>query len=269
MALTNRRHISLYEEAKAGLSSLIKQTALVGAGFLVMLLLTGGNPPGFVVGLSVCLGIAFVAWSEKKRLTDPKELYIPDKEVQISPRNTTENTTEDNKKSHLIQEIITEGAVGRDLYGANLFGADLSGADLSVANLSGADLFAANLSGANLRDANLSGAYLNYADLSYADLSRADLSGAYLNRADLSDANLSGANLSRANLSGADLSRADLSSADLSSAYLSGANLSDATVENARFGFNVGLSQEMKDDLKNRKAIFEDTPGDRSGVLAK
>jgi hypothetical protein len=81
MALTSRKHISLYEEAKAGLSSLVKQTAQVGAGFLTMLLLTGGNPPGFVVGLSVCSGIAFVAWREKKRLTDFKKLYIPNNEV--------------------------------------------------------------------------------------------------------------------------------------------------------------------------------------------
>lgn len=125
MALVNRRNISLYDEAKAGLSSLIKQTSLVGAAFLVMLLLTGGNPPGFVVGLSFCLGIAFVAWSEKKRLTDPGE------EVQLSPRQTTE----DNNKS---REITTKEAIGQNFNGVDLRGVDLSGADQKDTNLSGA-----------------------------------------------------------------------------------------------------------------------------------
>jgi hypothetical protein len=69
MTLVNRKQISLYEEAEAGLKSLVKQTAHVGVGLLGMLLLTGGNPPALTVGLSVIGGIAFVAWSEEKRLT--------------------------------------------------------------------------------------------------------------------------------------------------------------------------------------------------------
>ena len=69
MTLVNRKQISLYKEAEAGLNSLVKQTAQVGAGLLGMLLLTGGNPPALTVGLSVIGGIAFVAWSEEKRLT--------------------------------------------------------------------------------------------------------------------------------------------------------------------------------------------------------
>ncbi|WP_293341326.1 hypothetical protein [Microcoleus sp. CAWBG58] len=69
MTLVNRKQISLYDEAEAGLNSLVKQTAQVGVGLLGMLLLTGGNPPALTVGLSVLGGIAFVAWSEEKRLT--------------------------------------------------------------------------------------------------------------------------------------------------------------------------------------------------------
>lgn len=69
MTLVNRKQISLYKEAEAGLNSLVKQTAQVGVGLLGMLLLTGGNPPALTVGLSVVGGIAFVAWSEEKRLT--------------------------------------------------------------------------------------------------------------------------------------------------------------------------------------------------------
>jgi uncharacterized protein YjbI with pentapeptide repeats len=79
---------------------------------------------------------------------------------------------------------------------------------------------------------------------------------------------LSGVDLSDADLSGANLIGADLSGANLSDANLSGADLSGAVVEKARFGANVGLTEKMKLDLKRRGAIFEDSPGDRSGVLS-
>jgi uncharacterized protein YjbI with pentapeptide repeats len=173
---------------------------------------------------------------------------------------------------------------GADLSNTNLGGTDLSGADLSRAHLSdanlssanliranlrGAHLIRANLSGTNLIRANLSGAYLSGADLSGANLSSANLSSAYLFGANLSGANLSGANLSGADLSGADLSGADLSGANLSGAYLIDANLSKTKVEKARFSSNLGISESMKQDLIKQGAIFEDSPGDRSGVLTK
>lgn len=53
-------------------SSLVKQTAQVGIGFLVMLLVTGGRPPAFVVNLTVCSSIVFVAYSEAGRLAKGK-----------------------------------------------------------------------------------------------------------------------------------------------------------------------------------------------------
>jgi len=74
MALVNRRKISLYDEAKAGFSSLVQQTAQVGLGLLVILLLTGGNPPSFIVALSFFGGIGFVAWREKQRLSQSEQL---------------------------------------------------------------------------------------------------------------------------------------------------------------------------------------------------
>jgi uncharacterized protein YjbI with pentapeptide repeats len=191
-----------------------------------------------------------------------------------------------------------------DLSGADLSGADLSDADLSGADLSGANLRDANLRDANLRDANLSGAKLRRANLRRADLILANLSSADLSSVNLSDTNLSGADLRRADLSSADLSsvnlsNANLSSADLSSvnlrranlrranlrranlrhanlilanlsgADLSGANLRRAKVNKAQFEKNLGLTEEMKLDLKQRGAIFEDSPGDRSGVLSR
>jgi uncharacterized protein YjbI with pentapeptide repeats len=198
MALTNRRHINFYEESKAGLSSLVKQTALVGTGLLVMLLVTGGNPPGFIVGLSVCLGIAFVAWSEKKRLTDIRELL------------------------KITKDFASANLSNADLNRANLTWQDLSGADLSGADLSWADLSWANLSWANLSGADLSGA-----DLSGADLRGADLSGADLRGADLSGADLSGADLRGADLSGANLIRTQVLATNFTGANFTGACLED------------------------------------------
>ena len=185
-------------------------------------------------------------------------------------------------------DLISAYLSGANLRGAYLRGADLSSAILIDTNLSGAILIDTNLSGANLSGAyligaNLSRAILSGAILSGADLSDANLIGAILSRAYLIDTNLSrailssvylsGAYLSDANLIGADLSRAILSDAnligaDLSDANLSGADLSGAVVEKARFGANVGLTEKMKLDLKRRGAIFEDSPGDRSGVLS-
>ncbi len=63
----NKPKISLEEQAKAGLKSLFAQTAQVALGLVVMLVVTGGNPPGWLVTTFFFLGIAFVAWREYKR----------------------------------------------------------------------------------------------------------------------------------------------------------------------------------------------------------
>ncbi|WP_414569360.1 hypothetical protein [Nostoc sp. CCY 9925] len=55
-------------EVKNKFALLLKLTAYVGLGFLVMLLITGGRASAFIVGLSVILGIGFVIWSENKRI---------------------------------------------------------------------------------------------------------------------------------------------------------------------------------------------------------
>ena len=218
---------------------------------------------------------------------------FPVENVQILSESSDDESNELNDKWRLVQEIVCQVVDTRNLIGAdlsdvdlsvaNLSGADLSGADLSGADLSGADLSGADLSGADLSGADLSRTFLSGADLSGADLSGADLSGAFLSGAflsgaslspvnlsdaDLSDANLSRTNLSRANLSRTFLSGAFLSDANLSGANLSGAFLSGAVVEKAQFGANLGLTEEMKLDLKRRGAIFNDSPGDRSGVLS-
>jgi uncharacterized protein YjbI with pentapeptide repeats len=200
----------------------------------------------------------------------------------------------DIDKEKLAQWIRKNG--GADLYlsdanlsGARLSGAHLSRADLSEAHLSGAHLREANLSRADLSRADLGGADLGGADLSRANLSRANLGGAYLSLADLGGANLRDADLSgaylggaylgltklgRADLSdadlrntypggGANLSRANLSRANLSLADLRGANLSEANVSKTLFGSGIGFSNEQKDDLIKRGAIFDNGSRDR------
>ena len=157
---------------------------------------------------------------------------------------------------------------GAKLLGVNLSGVDLSGANLHRTYLRGADLSDTDLSGTDLRRANLggadlSGAYLSDADLSDADLHRASLALANLSGANLSGANLSETNSSSANFSDTNLTRANLSNADLHRASLMLANLSNTTwlnsrVEEARLSRSSGLSEQWKQNLKQRGAIFED-----------
>ncbi len=77
--------------------------------------------------------------------------------------------------------------------------------------------------------------------------------------ADLRVADLRDGNLRDGNLRGADLSDANLSDADLSGIQ----------VEKTRFRNNLGITEELKKDLINRGAIFEDSPGDRSRILTR
>lgn len=68
MTIASRNQSSHYQEAKSNLQSLVKQTYQVGLGFAVMLLVTAGRPSAFGLSVTVGLGIAFVAWSEVRRL---------------------------------------------------------------------------------------------------------------------------------------------------------------------------------------------------------
>jgi uncharacterized protein YjbI with pentapeptide repeats len=133
-----------------------------------------------------------------------------------------------------------------------LRGANLNGVDLREANLNGANLIRANLREANLNGAKLITAYLIEANLNDAYLTGAVLRGADLREANLSEANLRGADLREANLSEANLIEADLR---------------EAEVKNTRFMGSIGISPELKHDLEERGAIFEDFPGDRGRVL--
>ncbi|MEG3925754.1 MULTISPECIES: pentapeptide repeat-containing protein [unclassified Microcoleus] len=248
MTLVNRKQISLYKEAEAGLNSLVKQTAQVCAGLLGMLLLTGGNPPALTVGLSVVGGIAFVAWSEEKRLTKfyARQSHLPTGIIKI--------WADTNNLSELVKQAGLNPY--EDLAGANLSGVKGVGCKLSRFNLSGADLDHADLIRADLSSANLSNAKLTNVKLCRADLSSADLRNAWLMDADLSFADLSNADLSNADLISADLSNANLSNANLHNANLTATNLSAAQVKSAEFGKNSGLSEDAKYELEKRGAIF-------------
>jgi uncharacterized protein YjbI with pentapeptide repeats len=102
--------------------------------------------------------------------------------------------------------------------------------------------------------------FLEIAEIAGLNLTE-DLAGANLSGFDLKNAELRDADLTDANLSHADLSGANLRGANLSGANLSSVNLNGAVVEEARFGANSGLTEEMKRDLKRRGAMFEDSPG--------
>ena len=147
------------------------------------------------------------------------------------------------------------------LNNADLIGAYLKGSRLVGANLRGSYLHRANLSRANLSDANLYGA-----NLPSANLTRAILRNANMSEANLLGADLGGADLGGANLKGAYLKDADLTRADLSEANLNGAILSAATVIRTRFGAGLGLSNEAKQYLIQRGAIF-DTEGKEQPLI--
>ena len=161
------------------------------------------------------------------------------KQLQELIQQISETKTNDFLELAKIAALdVTMDFAGGNLLGANLSKIDLSGANLCRCNLRGADLTDADLSEANLSGAILSGA---------------DLSGAYLENADLSYTDLHRASLALANLGGADLCGANLRDTNLSSA-----NLSGAKVNSARFANNLGLSQELKQNLSQRGAFFED-----------
>ncbi len=101
MVPINRRKVSLYEEAKNGLNSLVWQTATVFVGFIVMLLLTGGNPSGFAITIIFILGIAFVAWREQKRVTNLRK--EPDGSLSLDAINKRVRPQKRNRDLRVVQ----------------------------------------------------------------------------------------------------------------------------------------------------------------------
>jgi uncharacterized protein YjbI with pentapeptide repeats len=303
MALVDRKRTSLYDEARTGLTSLIKQTVQIFVGWLVMLLLTGGNPSAFVVASSFCLGVGFVAWSEKERLTKGISISIKKmfnnillligsfiyklirpfiyKLILIDIVNVDmvnglraeedEDYGDDSEEDEYYdsEEELTAGVFVDDKSSLvrEILSQGITYQDLRDVNLSHVNLSGANLSHANLVFANLSGANLSHANLSGANLSHANLVFANLNGANLSHANLKNVYLIYADLSSTNLSNTNLSDAHLHLADLSSTIFNNANVKNAKFRANLGISESIKIDLIRRGAIFEDfSPNNHSGI---
>ncbi|GEA26969.1 serine/threonine-protein kinase B [Microcystis aeruginosa NIES-4325] len=129
-----------------------------------------------------------------------------------------------------------------DFTGANLLAAELSGISLGMANL-----YQANLRGANLTDADLS-----EINGSYASFKGADLSGALLANADLSYADFYRSSLALANLIGSNLEGANLVEVNITQA-----NFSGAKVKGAKFADNVGMTEELRENLRLRGAFCD------------
>jgi hypothetical protein len=128
---------------------------------------------------------------------------------------------------------------------------DLKGGDFLGAVLSGVELHRANLSRSNFRGAILTDADLSEANLSHGNFSGADLSGAYLESADLQYTDFHKASLALVNLIGTNLSHANLTQTNITNA-----NLSGATVTETLFGDNPGMTDHLKENLKQRGAKF-------------
>jgi hypothetical protein len=128
---------------------------------------------------------------------------------------------------------------------------DLEGGNFLGAVLSGVELHRANLSRSNFRGAILTDADLSEANLSHGNFSGADLSGAYLESADLQYTDFHKASLALVNLIGTNLSHANLTQTNITNA-----NLSGATVTETLFGDNPGMTDTLKEKLKQRGAKF-------------
>jgi flagellar biosynthesis component FlhA len=110
VAPTNHRQSSLQTEAKTGLSSLMNQLAQGFAGLLAVVLLTGGAPSGFTIGLTFCMGVAFIAWKEKQRTEEIIQSNAP--EISEKAENSrgvpvTHETTLDEKPLQISEPMET------------------------------------------------------------------------------------------------------------------------------------------------------------------
>ena len=259
--------ITLYKQAKEGLKSLFVQTAQVSTGLIVMLIITGGNPPGWLVSTSFLFGVGFVAWSENKRQINffkHKTPSIPaggDASHTVSPSTITMNGDRniqiEMNAQHL--QILRQGVEAWNQWRKKnpLILPNLESANLESTNLYGANLYYANLYYASLSSADLEGADLKSADLEGADLKSTDLKSADLEGADLKSANLYNADLSNANLYNADLSNANLKRVKALATIFEGATLTGACIEDWNINSQTNL-KNVKCDYIYLKRIYSE-----------
>ena len=98
---------------------------------------------------------------------------------------------------------------------------------------------------------------VKFPDLRSAELAGLVLDGVNLIRANLTGAKLNGSSLVKADLIYAQLQDADLRNADLRGATLNKTNWAGARMEGCQLGVGVGLTDEQRQDLQDRGALFE------------
>ena len=113
--IPDNTNISFIQNTKANLISLFKQTIQVFIGLILMLLLTGGNPPVFIITLSVIIGIIFVALSQIEKIENIsikastfqllKDFFSDFKFEETSPSKTLIVTTKTVKIDNFVYSI--------------------------------------------------------------------------------------------------------------------------------------------------------------------
>ncbi len=259
MTFSRDQKNNFYQETKENIFSLLMETGQVFIGFVIMLIITNGNPSGWIITLSVVVGMGFVFLRESKRWQKKQ------KKLLIEKINTQDNSIKNLNSVNLTDVNLRRVNLRKvNLRRADLTGADLTGADLTNADLTGADLIFTYLDNAKLTGAKLSGSYLYLAKLYGADLTEANLIEANLTDADLTGADLTSAHLIGTNLTGVNLTGADLTGADLTGADLTDADLTRVNVNNATFGQNFGINLELQRDLQVRGARFRIFPENKA-----
>lgn len=228
---------SFYNFAKSELVALLIKSSLIFTYIFLILVFTKGNPPSSLMAGSFGLLVLGGAWSEYQRLSQDDR-----------PLSRLTSFSE-NKQFFNTLESAPRSLKGIDLSGINLNNIDLHRTEIIAANFDLAQLISANLSEAQLIGVNLKG----------ADLSNSNLNTALLSGVNLSESNLSGANLINATLIGVNLSNSNLSGANLIGVNLSQSDLSKAKVVKTKFGKNKGISSQLRNDLIQRGAIFDET----------
>ncbi len=249
---------------RANSISLFGETLGVFLIFAAMLALTGGKPPGWAIPVTFSFTTGFVVLAETRRELQFRKRRREPPEQTPAIKNSSQNDADssiERERGTAEQSVLIQHSIQQSVPIYYLRNGQIKAWNEWRQRGIFVDFYRANLTRVNLVGANLTGVNLIKANLFGANLTRANLSGANLTRA-----NLVGANLTGANLVGANLTRANLSGANLTGADLSGSSYREALVEFALFRDNSGLTDADKDYLKDKGALFQDSPGDRSPI---
>jgi hypothetical protein len=122
MTRTYSKSRSIQTEILPGLTSLIKQSSITFVLFILMLILTGGSPPSFILGIFFCVGIIAIYFQERNRFRQKNNVIdrnpvgpVPNGFVNSVQRSVT-------LKYHLKDNSSSEAskAYGSDMKGSVL-----------------------------------------------------------------------------------------------------------------------------------------------------